>query len=388
MLKDYYAILGVPPSASGDEIRRAFKRLALLCHPDKVGGGAAAEATSIVGNDEQSLTAKWTDSVLSNSSFCNTGAPMTSSQVIARDFTDVQEAYEVLGDVARRYLYDMNYQELLALQQQRRQEEQRRCEAHARAVAEAARQARERVLMREQQQQYLQTRAAKTTSALDSSAAAATFHSDAPCSSPPQNTALPNQGRGATATSIAVPSPLPAGAPQENPPRQPPEPVEEAKEDDCSQEGMHGDVSDDTQPSKTRYNFTAPVRSLRGGIRPEGCCRAKKFGVCDTSEGFAQEETQTQISSSKSRLARKRAAANVPAEFALPSTLLFSLNETPAQTWQPGTEPSHSRRRHWRRHTALRDREEPEEPELPLEYYYRRSIERTLRIFFGVSNPV
>lgn len=32
---DYYALLGVPPTATGDEIHRAFRRLAKLWHPDR-----------------------------------------------------------------------------------------------------------------------------------------------------------------------------------------------------------------------------------------------------------------------------------------------------------------------------------------------------------------
>ena len=33
--KGYYAVLGVPPSASGDEIKRAFRRRAIQLHPDR-----------------------------------------------------------------------------------------------------------------------------------------------------------------------------------------------------------------------------------------------------------------------------------------------------------------------------------------------------------------
>src|SRR5688572_6098981 len=35
MLKDYYKILGVPPNAGPGEIKRSFRQLAMLYHPDK-----------------------------------------------------------------------------------------------------------------------------------------------------------------------------------------------------------------------------------------------------------------------------------------------------------------------------------------------------------------
>lgn len=35
MFKDYYAILNIPPSASQDEIKQAFKKQALKWHPDR-----------------------------------------------------------------------------------------------------------------------------------------------------------------------------------------------------------------------------------------------------------------------------------------------------------------------------------------------------------------
>jgi molecular chaperone DnaJ len=43
--KDYYIVLGIKPTASADEIKRSYRRLALKYHPDKNPGDAVAEAT-------------------------------------------------------------------------------------------------------------------------------------------------------------------------------------------------------------------------------------------------------------------------------------------------------------------------------------------------------
>ena len=40
---DHYACLGVEPSASADEIRKAYKKLCLKFHPDKAAGGSEGE---------------------------------------------------------------------------------------------------------------------------------------------------------------------------------------------------------------------------------------------------------------------------------------------------------------------------------------------------------
>lgn len=56
--KDYYKILGVEKSASQDEIKKAFRKLAHEHHPDKKGGNdakfkEASEAYSILGDEKK-----------------------------------------------------------------------------------------------------------------------------------------------------------------------------------------------------------------------------------------------------------------------------------------------------------------------------------------------
>lgn len=58
MSKDYYQILGVSKSASADEIKAAFRKLAHMHHPDKKGGDEAKfkeinEAYQVLGNAEK-----------------------------------------------------------------------------------------------------------------------------------------------------------------------------------------------------------------------------------------------------------------------------------------------------------------------------------------------
>ena len=72
--KDYYEIMGVPRTASADEIKKAFRRLARVYHPDVAKNKVSGEAK----------------------------------------FKELNEAYEVLGDAEKRQKYDQlgaNWQE-------------------------------------------------------------------------------------------------------------------------------------------------------------------------------------------------------------------------------------------------------------------------------------
>lgn len=65
MGKDYYKILGIPKSSKDDEIKKAYRKMALRYHPDK---------NKTIGAEEK--------------------------------FKEVAEAYEVLSDKKKRDIYD------------------------------------------------------------------------------------------------------------------------------------------------------------------------------------------------------------------------------------------------------------------------------------------
>jgi molecular chaperone DnaJ len=64
--RDYYEVLGVPRDANGETIKKAYRRAALDCHPDRHPGDRTCEER----------------------------------------FKEVSEAYQVLSDAEKRELYD------------------------------------------------------------------------------------------------------------------------------------------------------------------------------------------------------------------------------------------------------------------------------------------
>lgn len=67
--KNYYAVLGVAPNASEDDIKKKFRKLALLYHPDRNAG----------------------------------------SEFAAIRFREIQEAYETLSNYSRRIVYNRDW---------------------------------------------------------------------------------------------------------------------------------------------------------------------------------------------------------------------------------------------------------------------------------------
>jgi DnaJ-class molecular chaperone len=73
-VKDYYKVMGLPREATGEEIKKAYRSLALQYHPDR-----------------------------------NQGDPVCENRL-----KEVNEAYHVLGDEEKRCLYDLSFRRSFA----------------------------------------------------------------------------------------------------------------------------------------------------------------------------------------------------------------------------------------------------------------------------------
>ena len=91
---DYYRVLGVKPSSSAAEIKKAYRKLAMRWHPDK-NPDKADEALAVfqdVGEAYTVLTDKQKPSKAE-----------AATQKLAR----INEAYTVLGDADKRRMHDL-----------------------------------------------------------------------------------------------------------------------------------------------------------------------------------------------------------------------------------------------------------------------------------------
>jgi curved DNA-binding protein len=71
MVKDYYKVMGLTPEATGEEIKKAYRGLALQYHPDRNRGDSSCED----------------------------------------HLKEVNEAYQILGDEQKRRQYDLSCQQ-------------------------------------------------------------------------------------------------------------------------------------------------------------------------------------------------------------------------------------------------------------------------------------
>jgi curved DNA-binding protein CbpA len=102
-LKDYYSTLELPPSASADDVKRAYRRLAQVYHPDKTGNdpyararfGAIKEAYEILSNPqqkEQYLQERW---YAQSQGRTETLAPLTPESFLQRLLQRERHIYQI-----------------------------------------------------------------------------------------------------------------------------------------------------------------------------------------------------------------------------------------------------------------------------------------------------
>lgn len=405
MFKDYYAILDVPPGASGEDIRSAFRYLALRYHPDRTQG---ASPDILLTSPIDGTTATHAAGAVSDSSSppasplvdtkTNTHTSSSLAEVVnhktGRDFTDIQEAYEVLGDVARRYLYDMSYHEALMMREQQRQEEAARRAAHLHAVEAATKHARER-----QRQRQLHAQAASGLQHPQKSSPSST--------PPPPPPLLPPTAASSGGASAACASPSPAAAASlTSPSLMELPPIPAGKRGHHVGETNHAATT--TSTGTTMTSFASSMPSLNGVVNhraegsggdaadqpplPQHHLRRKSRGrgrggvwSADTSFSTSSSGPRQLKGRRQPRVPPARTALSAPSTFCVTNSLALAAESissrgsgATATTSSSLTPALTTSRAAGGRPGGLQDGlAEP-----PLEYYHKRSIERTLRVFF------
>ena len=91
--RDYYEVLGVPKNASKDDVKKAYRRLAIQNHPDKNPGDKAAEerfkeateAYEVISDDQKRAA---------YDQFGFAGVDGMGGQGGAQDFTNIYHDFE------------------------------------------------------------------------------------------------------------------------------------------------------------------------------------------------------------------------------------------------------------------------------------------------------
>ncbi len=108
MAKDYYQILGVPPNASDEEIKKAYRRLAMQYHPDRNPGREKwandkfkeiNEAYAVLGNPEKRRQYDQFGTVGSAGDIFGSATTRTTFEDLLREFRGAGLGFDFLDEI-------------------------------------------------------------------------------------------------------------------------------------------------------------------------------------------------------------------------------------------------------------------------------------------------